>query len=129
VKPIIFALAATMVLAIAVQAAAAPKRYDVPADGGKARLTLNKVGYTLQACDDEKDGYGVVAYVYTKGRRAAAFEAKDVNGSGNGCVKTRIRQPLGRDIVLRVVVKDHDNSTGRGKNHLKDDKHKRLRLA
>jgi opacity protein-like surface antigen len=128
--PFILALATTMLLATAVQAAAAPKPVEeVLANGGKARLVFNEVGYTLQACDNDKDGYGVVAYVYTKGRRAAAFEAGDLNGAGTTCEDKRIRQPLGRDIVLRVVVKDHNNSEGNGKNHLKDDKSRRLRLA
>jgi hypothetical protein len=129
-KLLIVALAATTILAVAAQALAAAKPPEpVSADGGNAKLIFKKRGYSLQACDTEKDGYGVVAYIYTKGRRQAAFQAADLNGADNGCEATRINEPLGRDIVLRVVVKDHNNSEKQGKNHLKDDQSRRLRLV
>jgi opacity protein-like surface antigen len=130
-KLIVVASAATLLLATAVQAPAASKRVEkLDAKGGEARLIVKEKGYSLQARDTAKDGYGVVAYIYTKGRRDAAFQAMDTNGAGKGWAKTAIPAgALGRDVLLRVVVKDHNGNAGKGKNHLLADEHKPLRLG
>jgi hypothetical protein len=113
----------------ALPAMAQTDAWFVGADGGDA--TLSRAGggtYTLEGCDTERDGFGAVAQVFNSSGKEVA-RAKDVGRADNGCAITRSipRQRLGRDIQLRITVKDHDGSEGT-RGEVKDEKLRFIRL-
>jgi hypothetical protein len=108
------ALAGAATLLAAQPTFAQPDAWFVGADGGDA--TLSRAGrgaYTLEGCDTQHDGFGAIAQVFNSSGKEVA-RAKDVGGGDNGCAITRriARKRLGRDIHLRITVKDHDGSEG-----------------
>jgi hypothetical protein len=82
-----------------------------PDSGG--RTTRTRVA--LKACDDERDGYGVVVVLYDAdagvGERALLGQATDRNGAENRCGKKRVFSHTG---PMEIQVYLHD---GDGKEH------------
>jgi hypothetical protein len=123
------ALAGAAAAAAAGPATAQPDAWFAGADGGDT--TLSRAGggtYTLEGCDTERDGYGAIAQVFNSSGKEVA-RARDVGGADNGCAVTRriAGKRLGRDIHLRITVKDHDGSEG-PKGRVKDAKVRFIRL-
>jgi hypothetical protein len=123
----VLAVAAAALIA-APGALAQTHAWFVGADGGDATLSRAGSGYTLEACDTDRDGFGAIGQIFNSSGEEVV-RARDVGGADNGCAKTRGIAPeaLGRDIKFRITVKDHNGSEG-PRGAIKDEKLRFIRL-